>query len=40
MVISYTFPAFGMLYQEKSGNPGDEAGSLNKTLFLNWLSLT
>jgi hypothetical protein len=30
MVIWYTFPCFGMLYQGKSGNPGRDVLSVRK----------
>jgi hypothetical protein len=30
VVIWYTFPCFGILYQEKSGNPGSGQVSANE----------
>jgi hypothetical protein len=31
MVIWYIFPQFGILYQEKSGNPGNTSTSFDNT---------
>jgi hypothetical protein len=35
MVIWYSFPCFGLLYQEKSGNPGQPSGAV-----VTWICVT